>query len=208
MSRRGYLICPAVRPQLAMDISPDAMPYWHVNVPEAEREEQCPDFLRVLSEKDERIISTPDDKYRMYTWPEVQDIILQNRIDLFQRQPSNLRRYLASNWKIKQGHGSVMNFVLTQRVKWAEPVVARGRPFEFDDDIKILYNDWPYGIDERIVHLVIWTKFDLAENPETGDLSDEARSQIQTYVDRIFLPSIPSERVSGQNLPSLSTLVC
>lgn len=29
------------------------------------------------------------------------------------------------------------------------------------DDIKIIYNDWPYGIDKSIVHLCVWTKFPL-----------------------------------------------
>ena len=28
-------------------------------------------------------------------------------------------------------------------------------------DIKIIYNDWPYGIDKSIVHLCVWTKFPL-----------------------------------------------
>ena len=29
------------------------------------------------------------------------------------------------------------------------------------DDVKIIYNDWPYGIDKSIVHLCVWTKFPL-----------------------------------------------
>ena len=29
------------------------------------------------------------------------------------------------------------------------------------EDIKIIYNDWPYGIDKSIVHLCVWTKFPL-----------------------------------------------
>lgn len=54
------------------------------------------------------------------------------------------------------------------------------------DDIKILLNDWPYGIDPKIVHLVVWVKFDLAEDPGTGDLTPEAREQINHFVNTTF----------------------
>lgn len=29
------------------------------------------------------------------------------------------------------------------------------------EDVKIIYNDWPYGIERSIVHLCVWTKFPL-----------------------------------------------
>ena len=63
---------------------------------------------------------------------------------------------------------------------------------ELPDDIRILYNDWPYGIDPRIKHLVVWTKFDLeaapvsASNP-IGDLTPEARQAINGFVDKTFV---------------------
>lgn len=60
------------------------------------------------------------------------------------------------------------------------------------DDIKTLYNDWPYGIDPRIVHLVVWTKFELESAPVTdenpnGDLTPEFRKKISDYVDETFV---------------------
>ncbi|KAH8884449.1 hypothetical protein GQ53DRAFT_752054 [Thozetella sp. PMI_491] len=174
--------------------SASAIPYWHVNVPEVDRVDECPDFLCGLSDKDRRIISTCDDQYCVSTWPEVQRLVASNRIDLFQRVPSDLRRYLAYNWKLKQEYGSIMNFVITQRLRWSEPIAASGGPFEQDDDIKILWNDWPYGIDQKIVHLVVWTKFDLEEDPTTGDLTAEARAEIDAFVRKTFLPGVPSDR--------------
>jgi len=54
------------------------------------------------------------------------------------------------------------------------------------DDIKVLFNDWPYGIDERIVHLVVWTKFPFEEDPDTGDLTWEGRIEIEDYIERTF----------------------
>jgi hypothetical protein len=92
-------------------------------------------------------------------------------------------------------YGSVMNFVLSQRLCWTEPLVPRGKPFEFDSDIRVLLNDWPYGIDKRVVHLVVWTKFELPEDPEIGDLTAETREQVDLYVKKTFWPRIPNDMV-------------
>lgn len=67
---------------------------------------------------------------------------------------------------------------------------------EETDDIKILYNDWPYGIDPDIVHLVIWTKFDLEEDPGRNDLTPEARRQIDGFVSRTFGGRVRPDHVS------------
>ena len=64
-------------------------------------------------------------------------------------------------------------------------------------DIKILYNDWPYGIDERIIHLVVWTKFDLPDDPNTRELTREMRREIDEYVNKTFCHAVPKENVSG-----------
>ena len=69
------------------------------------------------------------------------------------------------------------------------------RPFEYEDDVRILWNDWPYGIDDQIVHLVVWTKFELAEDEVTGDLTDAARAEIDAFVDATFSSSVPKDRV-------------
>lgn len=176
--------------------SVDSLPYWHVNVPENERTEECPEFLSTLNAKDRGHIGTPDSQYRVSTWPEVQNIVAENRLEDFRRVPSELRRYLEYNWGLKRDYGSVMNFVLSQRLHWEMPMKPRGKSFEFDDDVKILWNDWPYGIDEKIVHLVVWTKFELDEDPVTGDLTDEARAAIAEYVRKTFGSRIPNDRVS------------
>ncbi len=181
-----------------MGSSPPGLPYWQVNVPEHLRTAECPDFLRDVNDKDRGIISTPDSDYEIDSWPVVQHKTAQNRLDLFQRTPSELRRYLAFIWKLKQDYGSVMNFILTQRLNWTLPITPRGRPFELDDDIKVLCNDWPYGIDKRIVHLVVWTKFALDEDPATGDLTDAARAEIDAYVRRTF-SKMPLDHVGHGN---------
>jgi hypothetical protein len=174
----------------------ESLPFWQVNVPPDKRTLKCPDFLQRVSQKDIEILSTPDKDYHILTWPKVCDVIAHNRLDLFQRVPSDLRRYLAYNWEIKQEYGSVMQFILSQRLHWDPPVTPKGRPFEYEEDWLIRWNDWPYGIDERIVHLVVWTKFNLEEDPVTTDLTDEARKEIDDFVKKIFCKRMKEENVS------------
>lgn len=176
--------------------SDHTLPYWHVNVPPHLRTPSCPEFLQNLSPKDLGIISTPDAAYTPQSWPEVRRIIASNRLELFQRLPSDLRRYLENNWRLRKEHGSVMNFVVDRRLGWSTPIASRGRPFEHDDDVKILFNDWPYGIDARIVHLVVWTKFELQDDPATGDLTDRARAEIEAFVTRTFCEKVSRDNVS------------
>ncbi|KAL8419773.1 hypothetical protein RB594_002801 [Gaeumannomyces avenae] len=165
--------------------------YWQVNVPEELRLRECPEFLLSLSDKDRGIISTPDSDFIPDTWQDVRRSIELNRLDLFQRKPSDLRRYLEYNWGLKRDYGSVMNFILAERLAWESPIVPLGSvPFEHPDDVKILHNDWPYGIDDRIVHLVVWTRFELEDDPITDDLTDKARAEIDAFVDRTFSRSV------------------
>jgi hypothetical protein len=179
------------------------LPYWQVNVPVDQRPAECPDFLQDANAKDQRILATPDAEFQRLSWPEVQELIRTNRIDMFQRVPSDLRRYKAHTSKLKQQYGSVMSFVMAERLKWQD-LVPHGEPFNNPgksittrlhavrsltlpiDNIKILLNDWPYGIDTRIVHLVVWVKFQLEEDAISGDLTNTARQQIDSYVDQTF----------------------
>lgn len=56
------------------------------------------------------------------------------------------------------------------------------------ENYKILLNDWPYGFDSRIVHLVVWTKFPLPPDPtsEKGDISPQTRAMISKFVQETF----------------------
>ncbi|KAI5206372.1 hypothetical protein E4T39_02535 [Aureobasidium subglaciale] len=168
-----------------MSSDQEALPYWQVNVSPEQRSVECPLFLADANEKDRKILATPDSDYRRLSWSEVQKLINTNRIDLFQRVPSDLRRYKGYTAKLKDKYGSVMDFVMTERLRWQD-LVPKGEPFSDSDDIKILLNDWPYGIDTRVVHLVVWVKFQFEEDATTGDLTDAARKQLDSYVDHTF----------------------
>ncbi|CAI6337831.1 unnamed protein product [Periconia digitata] len=163
----------------------EPLPFWMVNVPRDQWTDECPEFLSDCGDKDRRIIGTPDSDYRTLTWDEVRDLIRINRVDQFHRKPSELRRYRQFTHRLVKEYGSIMNFIVNERLKWTT-MTPVGEPFECGEDLTILYNDWPYGIDARIKHLVIWTKFELEDDPETGLSTAESHRQIDEFVQRTF----------------------
>lgn len=112
-----------------------------------------------------------------------------------------------------------MRFVVKEGLGWGDgnwqDVKPRGGPFEYEgmaqvtrlgprtrerliryiEDIRIIYNDWPYGVDKDIIHLVVWTKFELEDDPTTDDLTASARAAIESYVQDTFCSRVPAEQV-------------
>ncbi|CBF75338.1 hypothetical protein AN3808.2 [Aspergillus nidulans FGSC A4] len=176
-----------------------SIPYWNVNVPKSQWTVECPSFLQNQSEKNIGILSTPDEQYQRQGWELVRKIVETNRIDLFQRLPSDLRRYLQFKEQIVAKYGSIMRFVVKERLGWgegtAEDLKPKGHPFEYEEDMRILHNDWPYGLEEGIVHLVVWTKFALEDDLATDDLTPRARQEIDDFVKRTFCSRMPPDQV-------------
>lgn len=100
-------------------------------------------------------------------------------------------------FKLKQQYGSVLSFIQQERLHWESISPSGSVPFTNPTDYKILYNDWPYGIDPDITHLVIWTKFLLEDDPETDFLTDEYHKLIEDFVTRTFCIK---EGISRDNL--------
>ena len=67
-------------------------------------------------------------------------------------------------------------------------------PFANPADYKIMPNDWPYGMDDGITHLIVWLKVRLESEPARGDMTPRSRQQIDEFVQKTF-----TDRVS--NLP-------
>ncbi|OCK76074.1 hypothetical protein K432DRAFT_385716 [Lepidopterella palustris CBS 459.81] len=172
----------------------EALPFWLVNVPRDQWPAECPDFLRDVGGKDREIIGTPDSDYHRLSWQKVKETIRKNRIDLFHRVPSELRRYRQYTFELEKEYGSILNFIVNERLQW-QNMKPKGRPFQYPEDLKILFNDWPYGVDEKIVHLVVWTKFDIEEDAVTGDLTPEGRKEINDYVNKIFCSRVNPDHV-------------
>jgi len=180
--------------------------WWNFNIPHNERTATCPDFLLHAGEKDRGIIGSWNSDYERLSWAQVKNLIEINRIDLFHRVPSDLRRYRHYIYRLEQEHGSVMKFILQQRLRWSD-LTPRGPPFSTPEDMKVLYNDWPYGIDTRIIHLVVWTKFQLEDDPDTGHLTPSAHQQIDEYVKKTFYPKVNPRNIAWfKNWKSLKSV--
>lgn len=100
-------------------------------------------------------------------------------------------------YHLKRHYGSVLSFVQQERLHW-ESITPSGRaPFEDSTDLTILYNDWPYGIDPDVTHLVVWVKFVLEDDPVTGFLTPASHRLIDNFVQQTFCgqDGLPSKRV-------------
>ncbi|TKA37169.1 hypothetical protein B0A54_12030 [Friedmanniomyces endolithicus] len=174
--------------------------FWNVNVSPSAHTEICPAFLTYAIDtnpRDRAILSTPDSDYIRQSWPQVQQLVRENRPDLFQRVPSDLRLYKEYCAKLVEEYGSVMRFVVEERLGWGGEGGDREVEGGLGDaaNYRILQNDWPYGIDSRIVHLVVWTKFTLLTDPATENLTPEAHAEIERFVDETFVAKCGREKV-------------
>lgn len=53
------------------------------------------------------------------------------RVDKFHRLPSELRRYRQFTHRITKEYGSILNFIVNERLQW-KTMEPKGRPFEYD----------------------------------------------------------------------------
>ena len=141
---------------------------------------------------------------------------------ILKRRPSDLVRYMQFTKEISSTYGSSTNYICQERLHWT-PLPSTTSltgpafeyksiiPFEYPDDLKVLRNDWPYGLAPGITHLVVWLKNRIATNKETGDLTEESRQRIDNFVQRTFIGKIGREDAADcvlwfKNWPSLQSV--
>ncbi|KAK9475260.1 uncharacterized protein V1510DRAFT_359564 [Dipodascopsis tothii] len=142
-----------------------------------------------------------DTSFRPFSFEELRQIIGANRLELLGRRPSDLRRYLAWKAKTVAEHGSVAEFIRKERLAWpatppegAAYLDSRGewpRSALTAADVRILLNDFAYGVAEGIVHVVVWSRHRIPlEDAPAGqavvDISAAARARIDAYVAETF----------------------
>lgn len=150
-----------------------------------------------------------DDEFIPHSWTETVRLIKENKLEDFKRYPSDLRRYLVWSQKTKADYGSITNFVLKERLEWT-PTDAKATPpvfevrnqelFADENDFKVLRNDWPYGLEKGMTHLVVWLKNVVPINEATGDLTTTSRRDIAGFVEKRFVQRL--KLVAGLNDPS------
>ncbi|KAK6440635.1 hypothetical protein LTR95_003142 [Oleoguttula sp. CCFEE 5521] len=158
-----------------------------------------------LTAIDRKVLATPDDEFHRYTWDDLRQIVADNDLEALKRFPSDLHRYLRWSHDTKRQYGSINNFVMKERLQWTlkDPSLPVSRtsftyhsatPFADERDFVVLANDWPYGIEQGIKHLVVWTRTPIDVDDDQGDLTPESRDIVEKFVDQYFVQSLAKHR--------------
>jgi len=161
---------------------PTALPFPRENPPFA------------LTSIDWHQLTLTDAEFTPHSWANLHHLISTNQLDELKRWPSSLKAYLAWTAHVKKQYGSVMAYLLQQRLFW-EPLedetgalrfdVRASMPFADPEDYKILRNDWSYAFESGIRHIVVWLKQRLPVDAE-GALNDEGRRLVMEFVQKEF----------------------
>ncbi|KAL8792744.1 MAG: hypothetical protein Q9195_004631 [Heterodermia aff. obscurata] len=138
-----------------------------------------------LTETDRQNLAQGDAQFKPLTWDDLKEIIA--------------------------AYGSITNFILQERLHWvplpsssAETgplfVTESDVPFISRNDYKILPNDWPYGMEHGISHLVVWLKTRLVVEGEEGHLTAESRALIAEFVKKVFEERLAQHGLSGDRI--------
>lgn len=99
-------------------------------------------------------------------------------------------------------YDTITNYLCQERLKWT-PLLSSTpesgplfdykniKPFGDPRDYMILLNDWPYGMQPKILHLVVWLKTKFPTEGIEGDLTRESRALIEDFVRRTFIEILP-----------------
>lgn len=139
-------------------------------------------------------LSLTDSQFTPHSWTNLHHLISTNQLEELKRWPSALKAYLAWTAHVKGKYGSVMTYLLEQRLFW-DPVedetgalrfdVRNVIPFADSEDFRILGNDWGYAFDSGIRHIVVWLKQRLPVDEE-GALSQKGKEIVEDFVRREF----------------------
>ena len=162
-----------------------------------------------LTSIDRELLSMRDEDFHLITWSDLKSIITNNTLEELKRLPSDLRRYLAWSHDIKTRYGSITSFVIQERLHWTpSPSTTEGEPplfkhhsstpFADPRDYAVLVNDWPYGFESGIVHLLVWTKTRIEVDDVRGDVTEDSRRTIEDFVERHFIQELDEVGVKGR----------
>jgi len=92
----------------------------------------------------------------------------------------------------KAEYGSMTNYLLAHRLpkNWGRPPFHPKSevPFADPSDYRVLPNDWPYGFEPGITHIVVWSRTPIATDPDRGgDMTPESRELVAAFVKRFFV---------------------
>ncbi|POR39361.1 Uncharacterized protein TPAR_00433 [Tolypocladium paradoxum] len=147
-----------------------------------------------LTDVDKWVLSQTDEEFKKHDWAGLREIIETNNLSVLKRTPSDLRRYMKWTAETKAQYGSMTQYILANRLpkSWGQPPFGPESqiPFANAADFKVLLNDWPYGLDPEITHIVVWSRTLIPTDSETGDMTPESRALVRDFVKRYFVGTL------------------
>lgn len=168
-----------------------------------------------LTDVDKWVLSQTDEEFKKHDWEDLKQLIgmLQrmmtvkaiprqltnvliesNNLSVLKRVPSDLKRYIKWTAETKAQYGSMTQYLLANRLpkSWGQPPFTPESevPFDNESDYKVLLNDWPYGLEPNITHIVVWTRTFIAADDDKGDMTAESRALVGDFVKRYFVDSL------------------
>lgn len=141
--------------------------------------------LASISERDARILA--NDHYEPLSWERCKEIVQIDDMTLFTRSPQQLREYLAAKEEFKN-YGGTAEFIVKHRLEWADNLKSSGKGFlEDKSDVKILQNDFPYGLEPGIRHIIVWSKVRCATD-ENQRPTVETKKAIENFIEKSIEP--------------------
>ncbi|KAI8941298.1 hypothetical protein NX059_002526 [Plenodomus lindquistii] len=161
-----------------------------------------------LTPTDWHQLTLRDSEFTPHSWSDLQHLISTHQLEALTRWPSQLKAYLAWTAHVKQQYGSVMQYLLRERLFWTPIQDEEGGVLRFETkgnaafvdeaDYLILRNDWGYAFEEGVKHIVVWLKHRLPVD-EQGALSAEGRGVVEGFVSREFRARV-GEGVKGEKV--------
>jgi len=130
-----------------------------------------------------------------------------NRLEILARNPADTRKRAIWADDINKRYGTVTKFVLKELLRWTpvDPDATRpvfkchsSIPLSDSRDYQISINNWPYGFEDGIVHLLVWSKPRFKVDEVKGDLIPESRQLVEDFVNRTFIKRL-AEDVGEEN---------
>ncbi|KAG5982168.1 hypothetical protein E4U55_002238 [Claviceps digitariae] len=147
-----------------------------------------------LTDTDKWVLSQTDQEFKKHDWQDLKHIIETNQLCVLKRSPSDLRRYMSWTAETNAQYGSTTQYLLANRLpsSWGQPPFTSESdiPFDKTSDYRVLLNDWPYGLERNITHLVVWTRTRIPIQDEEGDMTAESRALVGGFVRRYFADAL------------------
>ncbi|KAK6463227.1 hypothetical protein DFJ63DRAFT_312550 [Scheffersomyces coipomensis] len=142
-------------------------------------------------------------KVQPFTWDQIEFIVGSNQLQVLARSKSETKRYLQFKQDLKESNSNILDYLLHHELQWKDEDINNKETNKIfnmhTNDVKILYNKFPYYFEPNVYHLCIWSKnrMEVDINSEEGDITDDMKNLIETYINLTFVKglNIPKENI-------------